>query len=167
VPELKVRLLLVDDHEVVRAGLRALLAGIEGIEVVGEAGSVAEAVREASRLAPQVILMDLRLPDGSGVDACREILSGAPQTRILFLTSYSDEQAVMSTVLAGAGIRGGQVIGKSTKDGGLPADDAVHVTDFFATMYRALGYSDADAVTDVSGRPHHFVQGRPVAKLFG
>ena len=101
-PELNVRLLLVDDHEVVRAGLRALLAGIEGIEVVGEAGSVAEAVREASRLAPQVILMDLRLPDGSGVDACREILSGAPQTRILFLTSYSDEQAVTSTLLAGA-----------------------------------------------------------------
>jgi len=101
-PELNVRLLLVDDHEVVRAGLRALLAGIDGIEVVGEAGSVAEAVREAARLAPQVVLMDLRLPDGSGLDACREILSNAPQTRIVFLTSYSDEQAVMSTVLAGA-----------------------------------------------------------------
>lgn len=101
-PELNLRLLLVDDHEVVRAGLRALLAGIDGIEVVGEAGSVAEAVREAARLAPQVVLMDLRLPDGSGLDACREILSNAPQTRIVFLTSYSDEQAVMSTVLAGA-----------------------------------------------------------------
>jgi len=101
-PELNVRLLLVDDHEVVRAGLRALLAGIDGIEVVGEAGSVAEAVREAARLAPQVVLMDLRLPDGSGLDACREILSNAPQTRIVFLTSYSDEQAVISTVLAGA-----------------------------------------------------------------
>ena len=101
-PELNVRLLLVDDHEVVRAGLRALLAGIDGIEVVGEAGSVAEAVREAARLAPQVVLMDLRLPDGTGLDACREILSNAPQTRIVFLTSYSDEQAVMSTVLAGA-----------------------------------------------------------------
>lgn len=92
----------MDDHEVVRAGLRALLAGIEGMEIVGEAGTVAEAVSEAARLAPEVILMDLRLPDGSGIDACREILSTAPQTRILFLTSYSDEQAVMSTVLAGA-----------------------------------------------------------------
>jgi len=101
-PKLNLRLLLVDDHEVVRAGLRALLAGIEGIEVVGEAGSVAEAVREAARLAPEVILMDLRLSDGSGLDACREILSSAPHTRIVFLTSYSDEQAVMSTVLAGA-----------------------------------------------------------------
>jgi len=97
-----IRLLLVDDHEVVRAGLCALLAGIVGVEVVGEAGSVAEGVAEAARLAPEVILMDLRLPDGSGVDACREILSAAPRTRILFLTSYSDEQAVMSTVLAGA-----------------------------------------------------------------
>jgi two-component system, NarL family, response regulator DevR len=97
-----IRLLLVDDHVVVRAGLRALLAGIVGIEVVGEAGSVAEAVAEAARLAPEVILMDLRLPDGSGLDACREILSDAPQTRILFLTSYSDEHAVVSTVLAGA-----------------------------------------------------------------
>ena len=97
-----IRLLLVDDHEVVRAGLRALLDGIDGMEIVGEAGSVAEAVREAERLRPHVILMDLRLPDGSGIDACREILSSAPRTRILFLTSYSDEQAVMSTVLAGA-----------------------------------------------------------------
>ena len=97
-----IRLLLVDDHEVVRAGMRALLAGIEGMEIVGEAGSVAEAVAEAARLMPEVILMDLRLPDGTGVDACREILSSAPRTRILFVTSYSDEQAVMSTVLAGA-----------------------------------------------------------------
>jgi hypothetical protein len=74
---------------------------------------------------------------------------------------------VYSTVLAGAGVRGGTVVGKSTKDGGLPADDAVHVTDFFATIYHALGYTAADAVTDVTGRPHHFVQGRPVQKLFG
>ncbi len=74
---------------------------------------------------------------------------------------------VYSTVLAGAGIQGGQVIGKTTKDGGLPADDAVHVTDFFASIYQALGYTSANAVKDVAGRPHHFVQGRPVAKLFG
>jgi two-component system, NarL family, response regulator DevR len=97
-----IRLLLVDDHEVVRAGLRALLGGIDDMQIVGDAGSVAEAVREAARLAPDVILMDLRLPDGTGLDACREILSNAPATRILFLTSYADEQAATSTVLAGA-----------------------------------------------------------------
>lgn len=74
---------------------------------------------------------------------------------------------VYSTVLAGAGVRGGTVVGKSTKDGGLPADDAVHVTDLFATMYAALGYDTSTAVTDATGRPHHIVQGRPVAKLLG
>ena len=95
-------LLLVDDHEMVRAGLRSLLAGVSEINIVGEAASVAEAVREAERLKPQVVLMDLRLPDGSGIDACRDILSSLPQTRILFLTSYSDEEAVLATVMAGA-----------------------------------------------------------------
>jgi hypothetical protein len=73
---------------------------------------------------------------------------------------------VYSTVLAGGGVKGGQVIGKSNAEGGLPADDPVHVSDFFASMYHALGYTSASAVTDVTGRPHHFVQGRPVAKLF-
>jgi DNA-binding NarL/FixJ family response regulator len=94
--------LLVDDHEMVRAGLRSLLASVNEINIVGEAGSVAEAVREAERLKPQVVLMDLRLPDGSGIDACRDILSSLPRTRILFLTSYSDEEAILSTVMAGA-----------------------------------------------------------------
>ncbi len=99
---MSIDLLLVDDHEMVRAGLRTLLAGVKEINIVGEAASVAEAVRQAERLRPQVILMDLRLPDGSGIDACREILSSMPQTRILFLTSYSDEEAIVSTVMAGA-----------------------------------------------------------------
>jgi DNA-binding NarL/FixJ family response regulator len=98
----EIAVLLVDDHEVVRAGLRTLLDGIDGIRIVGESGSVYEAVRDAARLQPDVVLMDLRLPDGTGLDACREILSATPRMRILFLTSYSDEQAVMSTVLAGA-----------------------------------------------------------------
>jgi len=97
-----IRLLLVDDHEIVRAGLRALLRSIEDMEIVGEAGCVSEAVREAARLAPAVVLMDMRLPDGTGLDACREILAEAPSTRILFLTSYADEQAVTAAVLAGA-----------------------------------------------------------------
>ena len=97
-----IRLLIVDDHELVRAGLRALLAHAQDIEIIGEAAGVAQAIEEAARLAPDVVLMDLRLPDGTGLDACREILSNAPDIRILFLTSYSDEQAVMSTVLAGA-----------------------------------------------------------------
>lgn len=97
-----IRLLLVDDHEVVRAGLRALLGQVDGLQIAGEAGSVAEAVAQAEQLRPDVVLMDLRLPDGSGVDACREILSSTAGVRVLFLTSHSDEQAVLSTVFAGA-----------------------------------------------------------------
>ena len=98
----KISLLLVDDHEVVRVGLRALFARSENIAVVGEAGSVSEATAQAQRLKPAVVLMDLRLSAGSGITACRDILSRDPATRVLFLTSYSDEDAVRATVLAGA-----------------------------------------------------------------
>jgi DNA-binding NarL/FixJ family response regulator len=98
----KVRLLLVDDHEVVRLGLRTLFAKYERIHVVGEAGTAKEAVAEAKRLRPDVVLMDLRLPDASGITACRDILSTNAAARVLFLTSYSDEDAVRATVLAGA-----------------------------------------------------------------
>jgi DNA-binding NarL/FixJ family response regulator len=97
-----VRLLVVDDHEMVRAGLRALLRQSEGIEIVGEAADAASALVSATELKPDVVLMDLRLPDGSGVDVCREILSTLPGTRVLFLTSYAEELAHVSTVLAGA-----------------------------------------------------------------
>ena len=97
-----IRLMLVDDHEVVRLGLSALFGQTSGIEVVAEAGSVADAVKGAAQHRPDVILMDLRLPDGTGIDACRDILSAHPNTRVLFLTSHSDEEAVVSTILAGA-----------------------------------------------------------------
>lgn len=97
-----IRLLLVDDHEVVRAGLRALLRRTQDFEIAGEVGTMAEALTAAAELKPDVVLMDLRLPDGSGVDACREILSEVPGVRVLILTSYPDEQAVMSTIMAGA-----------------------------------------------------------------
>jgi two-component system response regulator DevR len=94
--------MLVDDHEVVRLGLSALFKQTDTIEVVGEAGCVADAVKGAAVHHPDVVLMDLRLPDGTGVDACRDILSADPGTRVLFLTSHSDEEAVVSTILAGA-----------------------------------------------------------------
>ena len=83
-------------------GLSALFGQTSGIEVVAEAGSVADAVKGAAQHRPDVILMDLRLPDGTGIDACRDILSAHPDTRVLFLTSHSDEEAVVSTILAGA-----------------------------------------------------------------
>ncbi|MEW6247258.1 MAG: response regulator transcription factor [Nitrospirota bacterium] len=97
-----IRLMLVDDHEVVRIGLRTVLSRHRGISVVGEAMAMTEAVREALRLKPDVILMDARLQDGSGVEACREILSACPSTRIVFLTSYADDDSVLAAILAGA-----------------------------------------------------------------
>ena len=98
----KIRVMLVDDHEVVRLGLRALFTQTGKVEVVAEAGTVADAIAMAKKHRPDLVLMDLRLPDGTGLDACREILSGNPGTRVLFLTSHSDEEAVTSTILAGA-----------------------------------------------------------------
>jgi DNA-binding NarL/FixJ family response regulator len=97
-----VRLLVVDDHEVVRQGLVALLDRREGFEVVAEAGSVAESIELARRFQPDLVIMDVRLPDGSGIEACREIRSERPATRVVMLTSYPDEEAVMSAIVAGA-----------------------------------------------------------------
>ena len=97
-----VRILLVDDHEVVRAGLRMLLGHRPTLAIVGEASTAAAAVTEAARTAPDVVIMDVRLPDGSGVEACREIRSARPDTRVLMLTSFADEEAVDASVMAGA-----------------------------------------------------------------
>lgn len=98
----RIRLLIVDDHEVVRAGLRALFDEGGAIDVAGTAGTAAEAVTAARRLSPDVVLMDLRLPDDSGISACREILSERPATRVLFLTAFADEEAAAATLLGGA-----------------------------------------------------------------
>jgi DNA-binding NarL/FixJ family response regulator len=98
----RVKLLLVDDHKVVRLGLATLFATAPGFDVVGEAGSVAEAVDEARRCAPDVVIMEVRLPDGSGVEVCREIRSERPDTHVLMLTSFADEEAVISSIVAGA-----------------------------------------------------------------
>jgi DNA-binding NarL/FixJ family response regulator len=96
------RVLIVDDHEVVREGLRSILNRREGINVVGEAGTVGTAVEEAARLRPDVIIMDVRLPDGSGVEACREIRQENPNAKVIMLTSYADDEAVFASILAGA-----------------------------------------------------------------
>jgi two-component system response regulator DevR len=96
------RLLVVDDHEVVRQGLVALLDRREGFEVTAEAGTVAEAIAQAHRFEPDIVIMDVRLPDGSGIEACREIRSERPQARVVMLTSYPDEEAVLSAIVAGA-----------------------------------------------------------------
>ena len=98
----KLRVMIVDDHEVVREGIRAVLDRRPGVSVVGEAGTVAQAVEVALKERPDLVIMDLRLPDGSGVEACREIRSHLPETRMIMLTSYADDEAVMNAILAGA-----------------------------------------------------------------
>ncbi len=101
-PEHALRVLVVDDHEVVRQGLVSMLDRRPGFEVVGQAGSVAESVALAARFAPDLVVMDVRLPDGSGIEACREIRAARPETRVVMLTSYPDEEAVLSAIIAGA-----------------------------------------------------------------
>ena len=96
------RLLVVDDHEVVREGLVALLDRRQGFEVVAQAGTAAEAISEARRFEPDVVIMDVRLPDSSGIEACRDIRAERPATRVVMLTSYPDEEAVLSAIIAGA-----------------------------------------------------------------
>jgi DNA-binding NarL/FixJ family response regulator len=96
------RILVVDDHEIVRQGLVALLDRRESFEVVAQAGTVAEAIAAATKFEPDVIVMDVRLPDGSGIEACREIRAARPETRVVMLTSYPDEEAVLSAIIAGA-----------------------------------------------------------------
>ena len=98
----KLRVLLVDDHEVVRQGVKALLEAQDNMMVVGEAGSAADAVRRVGYDSPDVVVMDVRLPDGSGVDACREVRSRFPDVKVLMLTSYADEEALVSAIMAGA-----------------------------------------------------------------
>ena len=97
-----VRILIVDDHDVVREGLRTLIQKRTEFGVVGEAASVASAIAEAKRSRPDVIIMDVRLPDGSGVEACREVRAARPETKVLMLTSYADDEAVLASIMAGA-----------------------------------------------------------------
>lgn len=101
-PQRLLRLLVVDDHEVVRQGLVSLLDRRSGFEVVAQAGSMAESIALAARYDPDLVIMDVRLPDGSGIEACREIRAARPETRVVMLTSYPDEEAVLSAIIAGA-----------------------------------------------------------------
>ena len=97
-----IRIFLLDDHEIVRRGLRELLETVEDFEVVGESGSAFEASRRIPALRPNVAIFDARLPDGSGIDVCREVRSVDPEIAGLILTSFDDEQALATAVLAGA-----------------------------------------------------------------
>ncbi|TAN31707.1 response regulator transcription factor [bacterium] len=112
----RIRLLLVDDHEVVRDGVKALIAAHDDLAVVAEAASVREAIEQAERTKPDVIVMDVRLADGSGIEATREIRARLENTQVLMLTSFADDEALFASIMAGAAgyvlkqIRGGELI---------------------------------------------------------
>jgi DNA-binding NarL/FixJ family response regulator len=97
-----IRVFLLDDHEVVRTGLRDLLEHDGDIEVVGESGSAQEAIRRIPALRPHVAVLDARLPDGNGIDVCREVRSVDPSIHGLILTSYEDDEALFAAIMAGA-----------------------------------------------------------------
>ena len=99
---MSIRVFLVDDHEVVRRGLVSLIEMEDDIEVVGEAGSVADALSRLPAARPEVMVLDVRLPDGDGIELCREIKSAHPEIACLMLTSFSDDEALFSAILAGA-----------------------------------------------------------------
>ena len=98
----RIRVFLLDDHEVVRRGLRELLEPEEDLEVVGEAGNVAEALARIPALRPDVAVLDARLPDGSGIDVCRDVRSNHPEIQALILTSFDDDDALFAAIMAGA-----------------------------------------------------------------
>jgi two-component system, NarL family, response regulator DevR len=100
--ETPIRIFLLDDHEVVRRGIAELLSTVPDFEIVGEAGTAEQALARVLASKPDVAVLDARLPDGSGIDVCREIRSALPSTYCLILTSYDDQDAVLSSVLAGA-----------------------------------------------------------------
>jgi len=96
------RVVLVDDHEVVRNGIKSLLAETPGVSIVGEAGTVKEAIARVEWARPDVVIMDIRLPDGSGIEATREIRARLPNTQVLMLTTYADDEALFASIMAGA-----------------------------------------------------------------
>jgi len=96
------RVVVVDDHEVVRNGIKSLLEETPGVSVVGEAGTVKDAIARVTWARPDVVIMDIRLPDGSGIEATREIRALLPNTQVLMLTTFADDEALFASIMAGA-----------------------------------------------------------------
>ena len=97
-----IRVFLLDDHEVVRRGVRELLEGADDLEVVGEAGTAKEARQRVPATQPDVAILDVRLPDGSGIEVCRDLRSQMPDLKCLMLTSFNDDEALFDAIMAGA-----------------------------------------------------------------
>jgi DNA-binding NarL/FixJ family response regulator len=162
---IKQRILLVDDHEVVRLGLKALIDRHQNFEVVGEAGSAREAVEKVGQLHPDVVVMDIRLPGASGIEACEEIVQSFPETRVIMLTSYVEDEMLFSAIRAGASgyilkqiggedlIRALEAIGR----GEALLDPAV-TQRVFQEVRKAVRDEEASAFVHLSQQEKHVLQ---------
>lgn len=158
----KQRILLVDDHEVVRLGLKSLLEHHSTFEVIGEASSAKEALEQVSRLRPDIVLMDIRLPGTSGIEACEEITTHYPNTRVVMLTSYAEDEMLFSAIRAGASgyilkqiggddlIRAVEAVGR----GEALLDPAV-TQRVFQEVRRAVKEEEASAFANLSQQERH------------
>jgi two-component system, NarL family, response regulator DevR len=158
----KQRIVLVDDHEVVRLGIKALLERHPHFEVVGEAGTAKEAIEQVERLLPDVVLMDIRLPGASGIDATEEITNNFPEIKVIMLTSYAEDDMLFSAIRAGAS---GYVLKQIGADDLIKAIEAVGrgealldpaVTQrVFQEVRRAVKEEEASAFVNLSTQEKH------------
>ncbi len=139
--KMTIRVFLLDDHELVRTGLRTLLEAEDDMEVVGEVGTAGQGLRLIRELLPDVAILDVRLPDGNGIEVCREVQSSTPQVRCLMLTSYSDDDALFSSIMAGASgyvlkeVGGGDLLGDIRRvSQGISLLDPVLTQDLFERL---------------------------------
>lgn len=151
-----VRVMLVDDHEVVRQGIKALLEADGGLMIVGEAGTVAEAVERAAVLRPDVVVMDVRLADGSGIEATREIRATRPETRVIMLTSFADDEALFASIMAGAS---GYVLKQ------IKGNDLVRSIKVVAEGGSLLDPSVTEAVLERLRKGKHLLKDEKLARL--
>ncbi len=159
---MRYRILVVDDHEVVRLGLRALLERHPQFEVVGEAGTAKDAIEQVGRIHPDVVLMDIRLPGTSGIEACEEITHNYPNTRVVMLTSYAEDEMLFSAIRAGASgyvlkqIGGDDLIKaiESVGRGEAMLDSAV-TQRVFQEVRRAVKEEEASAFANLSQQEKH------------
>ncbi len=161
----KQRILLVDDHEVVRIGLKSLLDHHPQFEVVGEAGTAREAIEKVNVLRPEVVVMDIRLPGPSGIEACEEITKSFPDTRVIMLTSYAEDEMLFSAIRAGASgyvlkqiggeelIRALETIGR-----GEALLDPLLTQRVFQEVRRAVKEEEASAFVNLSQQEKHVLQ---------
>ena len=161
----KQRIILVDDHEVVRIGLKTLIDRHPEFEVVGEASSAREAVEKTANLKPDVVVMDIRLPGVSGIDACEEIVKRFPETKVLMLTSYAEDEMLFSAIRAGASGYVLKQIGsedlikalESVSSGEGLLDPAV-TQRVFQEVRRAVREEEASAFVNLSQQEKHVLQ---------